>query len=82
LTLAIQGPLAAGDALPLVAPSAAALFTVDAAAVESGSWANAGGELDVDGVDPYRLRFVAIPMRAASGSVAGTFFFDGSGSFK
>lgn len=81
-TLDIQGPLVAGDRLPLVAPSAAARFTVADPGAEAGSWANGGGELDVDGLDPYRLRFVAIPMRVASGSVTGTFFFDGSGSFK
>ncbi len=82
LTIDIQGPLAGGDMLPLTAPSAAVSFTVRPTSGFSGGWSGGGGQLAVDGIDPYRLRFVSIPMRVASGSVTGTFLFDGSGSFK
>ena len=82
LTIDIQGPLAAGDVLPLVAPGAVVGLAVQPSSGFSGGWSGGGGQLDVDGIDPYRLRFVSIPMRVASGSVTGTFIFDGSGSFK
>lgn len=78
LRLALTGPLAAGDALDLSGPTN--LLTLDV--TTSGGWQSGGGRVAVDGIEPYRLRFVGIPMRADAGDVSGSFVFDGSGTFR
>jgi hypothetical protein len=45
-------------------------------------WGNNGGMVAVDGVSPYRLRFLAVPMLRGAGSAMGSFVLDGSGTFK
>ncbi len=50
--------------------------------IKGAGWANNGGMLAVDGVNPYRLRFEAVPMLRGSGNAMGSFVLNGTGTFK
>jgi hypothetical protein len=50
--------------------------------VTGAGWSSNGGMLAVDGVNPYRVRFVAVPMLPGSGAAMGSFVLNGSGTFK
>jgi hypothetical protein len=50
--------------------------------VSGAGWSNNGGMLAVDGVSPYRVRFLDVPMLKGSGSAMGSFVLTGSGTFK
>jgi hypothetical protein len=78
LTVRIQGPLAPGAEIRLGQADLDELRF----AIGDAVWAAGGGLLEVDGVNPYRVRFVGVPMRAVAGLAAGTFVFDGAGTFK
>jgi hypothetical protein len=76
LTVQLQGPVKAGDMLSLMADHNLVSFD------ETGAgWSSNGGNVAVDGVAPYRLRFIAVPMIAGSGTAKGSFVFNGSGTF-
>lgn len=77
LTMLIAGAPQAGQTLDLAMDHNALSFDIP-----SGGWSSNGGMLAVDGVSPYRVRFLAVPMRKGAGSVSGTFVFNGSGTFK
>jgi hypothetical protein len=83
LPLVIFGPLADGELIEL-APDALHFAIGDA------DWANDGGTLevltadgDLGGSDPATVvSFVAVPMSARSASAAGSFVFDGGGTYR
>jgi hypothetical protein len=77
LTMLLNGPLKAGDMVDLAAEHNFLSFDV-----KDGGWSSNGGMLAVDGVGPYRVRFLAVPMLKGSGTVTGSFVFNGSGTFK
>ncbi|MCU1278698.1 MAG: hypothetical protein JWM53_2244 [bacterium] len=78
LTMLIVPPIHAGDMVDMGNEHNFISFDIPGVA----GWANNGGMLAVDGVAPYRLRFLAIPMLRGSGSAMGSFVVDGSGTFK
>ncbi len=77
LTMLVNGPLKAGDMVDLSAEHNFLSFDLTGAGFSSN-----GGRLAVDGVSPYRVRFVSVPMLKGSGNATGSFVFDGSGTFK
>lgn len=56
--------------------------------ITNGGWSSNSGSIAVDGVSPYRLRFVGVGMRKGAGldsgdnRVTGSFVINGSGTFK
>jgi hypothetical protein len=78
LTVRIDGPLAAGAEVRLGQAERDELRF----AIGDAVWVAGGGLVEVDGVAPYRVRFVGVPMRAEGGLAAGSFVFDGAGTFK
>jgi hypothetical protein len=78
LSARLQGPISAGAELRLGQAGVNELHWSMGAA----EWVAGGGLVECDGVRPYRMRFVGVPMRAADGSAAtGSFVLDGSGTF-
>lgn len=77
LTMLVVGPVKQGDMVDLSAEHNFLSFDVTGA-----GWSNNGGTLAIDGLSPYRVRFLAVPMLKGSGSAMGSFVFDGSGTFK
>jgi hypothetical protein len=76
LTVQLQGPLKQGDTLSLVVDHN--FLSLD----QTGAgWSSNGGSVAVDGVSPYRLRFMTIPMLAGSGAAQGSFVLNGIGTF-
>ena len=76
LTLLIQGPLSQGQMPDLM--SEHNNMSLD---VMGAGWASNGGVIAVDGVSPYKLRFISVPMLAGSGDAKGSFVIDGAGTF-
>ncbi len=76
LTLVLQGPLKAGGSADLTVAHNSLSYDQTGA-----GWSSNGGTIAVDGVAPYRLRFVAVPMVAGSGAAKGSLVLDGSGTF-
>jgi hypothetical protein len=77
LTMLIVGPISAGQMVDLLQEHNFVSLDITGA-----GWSSNGGMLAVDGINPYRLRFLAVPMVRGSGSAMGSFFFNGSGTFK
>ncbi len=77
LTMAVLAPIQAGQMIDLLQDHNYVSFDVTGA-----GWASNGGMLAVDGVNPYKIRFEAVPMYKGSGSAMGTFVFNGSGTFE
>lgn len=77
LTMLIVGPITAGQQVDLLQEHNFVSLDVTGA-----GWSSNGGMLAVDGINPYRVRFISVPMVRGSGAAMGTFFFDGSGTFK
>lgn len=77
LTMLVVGPLAAGQIADLAQQHN--FVSID---IPGAGWSSNGGMLAVDGVSPYRVRFLAVPMLRGSGSAMGSFVLDGSGTFK
>jgi hypothetical protein len=77
VTMLIVPPIHAGDMVDMSVEHNFISFDMTGA-----GWSNNGGTVAVDGVSPYRLRFLAIPMLRGSGSAMGSFVIDGSGTFK
>ncbi|MGZ3439337.1 MAG: hypothetical protein ACXVDD_07465 [Polyangia bacterium] len=77
LTMLIVPPIHAGDMVDMGMEHNFVSFDITGA-----GWANNGGTLAVDGVSPYRVRFLAIPMLRGSGSAMGSFVLNGSATFK
>jgi len=75
LRLVFVGPLILGAHVELL-PDELHFVIGDA------DWANDGGAIDVLEVDPAIVSFVALPMSPRAGSAAGTFTFDGGGTFR
>ncbi len=50
--------------------------------ITGAGWSSNGGMLAVDGVSPYKVRFLGVPMLPGSGTAMGSFMLDGSGTFK
>ena len=80
LTMLVVGPLHAGDTVDLMTEHNVVSF--DRGGTPAAGWSNNGGTLTVDGVNPYKLRFNAVPMLRGSGAAMGSFVVDGSGTFK
>jgi hypothetical protein len=80
LTMLIVGPIHAGDSVDLMTEHNFVSF--DRAGTPAAGWANNGGMLAVDGVSPYKVRFLAVPMLVGSGAAMGSFTMNGSGTFK
>jgi hypothetical protein len=78
LTMDVQSPISVGAMVDLDEAHNFVSFNVNSA----DGWSSNGGKLAVDGVNPYRVRFISVPMLVGSGAVTGTFVFDGSGTFK
>jgi hypothetical protein len=78
LAVRMVGPIKAGAEVHLGEAGVNELrFTVGAA-----EWVAGGGLLQCDGDDPYRVRFLEVPMRAvAGGTASGSFVLDGAGTF-
>jgi hypothetical protein len=76
LTLLILGPLKQGDMPDLMSDHNTMSLDVGGA-----GWSSNGGQIAVDGVSPYKLRIVKVPMLAGSGTAKGSFVVDGSGTF-
>lgn len=77
LTMLVVGPVMQGQQVDLSMEHNFVSFDVTGA-----GWSNNGGMLAIDGVDPYRVRFLAVPMLKGSGAAMGSFVFNGSGTFK
>ncbi len=78
LTMLIVGPtLSAGQMVDMSVEHNFVSFDIPGA-----GWSNNGGMIAVDSVNPYRLRFLAVPMLRGSGSAQGSFVLDGVGTFK
>jgi len=77
LTMEVQGPLVPGQNVDLGQEHNFLSFDVTGA-----GWASNGGMIAVDGVDPFRIRFLGVPMMRSTGAAAGSFAFTGSGTFK
>jgi hypothetical protein len=76
ITVELQGPIKQGDMLDLMTDHNNVSYDQTNA-----GWGSNGGMIVVDGVSPYKLRFVTIPMVPGSGTAKGNFVFDGSGTF-
>ena len=77
LTMLIVPPIHAGDMIDMGNEHNFVSFDMTGA-----GWSNNGGSVAVDGVGPYRMRFLAVPMLRGSGSAMGSFVVNGSGTFK
>jgi hypothetical protein len=77
LTMLIVPPIHAGDMVDMGMEHNFVSFDIT-----GGGWGNNGGMLAVDGVSPYRVRFLAVPMLRGAGSAMGSFVINGSGTFK
>jgi hypothetical protein len=77
LTMLIIEPIKSGDMIDLSAEHNFVSFDATGA-----GWSNNGGMLAIDGVNPYRVRFLAVPMLHGSGGATGSFTLNGSGTFK
>jgi hypothetical protein len=77
LTMLIVGPLVAGQQVDLLQEHNFVSFDVTGA-----GWSSNGGMLSVDGLNPYRVRLISVPMIVGSGAAKGSFYFNGSGTFK
>jgi hypothetical protein len=77
LTMTVQGPLTAGQQVDLLTEHNEVSIDIPGA-----GWSSNGGMLAVDGINPYRVRFMGVPMLAGSGTAKGSFVFDGTGTFK
>lgn len=77
LTLALPGPLTVGATLALPPDEERVDFAFGTAA-----WSNQGGTIVVLSTDPVIIRLVGVPMSARSGGAAGSFVFDGGGTFR
>lgn len=78
LTMLVVPPITVGNNVDLMQEHNFVSIDVPGPA----GWSNNGGMLAVDGVNPYRLRFLAVPMIVGSGSAKGSFVFNGSGTFR
>jgi hypothetical protein len=76
LTVQIQGPLKQGDMPSLIADHNFVSLDQPGA-----GWSSNGGSVAVDGVSPYRLRFMTVPMLAGAGAAQGSFVLNGVGTF-
>jgi hypothetical protein len=77
LTMVVNGQPTAGEVLDLAAEHNFLSFDITGA-----GWASNGGMLAVDATNPYKVRFLAVPMLRGSGSAQGSFVFNGAGTFK
>jgi hypothetical protein len=77
LTMLVFGSPAAGDTVDLAAEHNFLSFDITGA-----GWSSNGGMLAVDAVNPYRVRFLSVPMLKGSGAAMGSFVFNGIGTFK
>ena len=80
LTMNVIGPLHTGDMIDMMVEHNYVSF--DRAGSPASGWSNNGGMVAVDAVNPYNLRFLAVPMLRGSGAAMGSFVIDGSGTFK
>jgi len=80
LTMLIVGPLHTGDMVDLMTEHNFVSF--DRAGTPAAGWSSNGGMLAVDGVSPYKIRFLGVPMLVGSGMAMGSFVVNGSGTFK
>jgi hypothetical protein len=80
LTMLIVGPIHVGDMVDLMTEHNMVSF--DRGGAPAAGWSNNGGILAVDGVMPYKVRFLAVPMLRGSGAAMGSFVLDGTGTFK
>ena len=79
LTMLIVGPIHAGDMVDMMVEHN--LVSFDRAGSPAAGWSNNGGTVAVDAVNPYKLRFLAVPMLRGSGAAMGSFVIDGTGTF-
>ena len=77
LTMLIVPPIKAGDMIDMGIEHNFVSYDITGA-----GWGNNGGTIAVDGVSPYRLRFLAVPMLRGAGSAMGSFVINGTGTFK
>jgi hypothetical protein len=77
LTMLIQGPLKQGDMVDLTVEHNQLSYDQLGA-----GWGSNGGMIAVDGIAPYNLRFVTVPMLPGSGAAKGNFVFNGLGTFE
>ncbi len=80
LTMLVTPPINVGDSVDLSADHNFVSF--DRGGAPAAGWSNNLGMLNVLGVSPYKLQFVAVPMLAGSGAAMGSFVINGSGTFK
>lgn len=80
LTMLIVGPIHTGDMIDMMSEHNFVSF--DRSGTPAAGWSNNGGMVAVDGVSPYKLRFLAVPMLPGSGAAKGSFVLDGPGTFK
>jgi hypothetical protein len=80
LTMVVAGPLSAGQTVDLMTDHN--FVSYDLVGTTKAGWSSNGGMLAVDGLNPYRVRFLAVPMIVGSGAAMGTFMFNGSGTFR
>ena len=78
LTMLVVPPITVGNNIDLMQEHNFVSIDVPGPA----GWSNNGGMIAVDGTNPYRLRFLAVPMIVGSGSAKGSFVFNGSGTFR
>ena len=79
-TMLVVGPIHAGDMVDLMNEHNFVSF--DRAGMPAAGWSSNGGTLAIDGVSPYKVRFLAVPMLKGSGDAMGSFVLNGSGTFK
>jgi hypothetical protein len=79
LTILIVGPIKTGDMVDMMTEHN--FLSFDRAGTPAAGWSNNGGIVAVDGVMPYKLRFLAVPMLRGSGDAMGSFVVNGSGTF-
>jgi hypothetical protein len=77
LTMLVIGNLEAGQMVDMSFEHNFLSFDITGA-----GWSSNGGFIAIDGINPTRVRFLAVPMLKGSGSAMGSFVFDGSGTFK
>ena len=77
LTMDVIMPLDVGSMVDLAAEHNFLSFDIKGA-----GWSSNGGMLAVDGVKPYKVRLLTVPMLPGSGSAMGSFVLNGSGTFK
>ena len=77
LRLVLAGPLVDGATIGLPADEERVRFELDGAA-----WGNQGGTVVVLSANPAIVRLAGVPMVARDGGAAGSFVFDGAGTFR